>query len=220
MTSLLQLAFPAASMAALSGMNLLQRRRLVEARRDPVTGLLTRAAWQDAAERAIRRPSGLLLVAIDGDGFKATNDTHGHDAGDAVIAALGARLAAWVGPRGTAGRLGGDEFMAIVRPHRADGPLTVRMAELLTALSVPVEYGAAMLPTAASVGAVIVEQLPVRSLAQAMKAADVALYAAKDAGRGTWRLAEPPSAGYLVQAAPLTRTRDRAPFPASQQGGA
>ena len=215
-----QMLFPAAAAAALGALNLVQRRKLIQARRDPVTGLVTRAAWMQAAERAIRRRPGLLLVAVDGDGFKAVNDTFGHDAGDLVLAALGDRLAAWVGPRGVAGRLGGDEFMAFLRPGRTDSPLTVRMAELTTTLSAPVPFGAAQLPASASIGAVLVEQLPKRTLQQAMRGADVALYAAKAAGRGTWRLAEPPAAGYPVQPDPQVRLRDRAPHPARQMWSA
>ncbi|WP_194917493.1 GGDEF domain-containing protein [Catenulispora rubra] len=198
---------PTSATAALGVLNLAQRRQVVASRRDPVTGLATRAAWCRLAAKAVRRPAGLWLLAVDGDGFKAINDTFGHDAGDAVIAALAARLAAWVGPRGTAGRLGGDEFMAFCRPHRTDAPLGVRMADLLAALSAPVRLGATVLPAAASVGVVEVAALPTPTLPQAMKGADVALYAAKHGGRGTWRLAEPPAGGYTIQSAPLRRTR-------------
>jgi len=199
--------FPTVATAALGVLNLAQRRQVVAGRRDPVTGLATRAAWCRLATKAVRRPAGLWLLAVDGDGFKAVNDTHGHDAGDAVLAALALRLAAWVGPRGAVGRLGGDEFMATWRPRRGDAPLTVRMAELLADLSEPVRFGTAWIPAAASVGVIDVAGLPTPSLPQAMKGADVALYAAKHAGRGAWRLAEPPAGGYLIQAAPLHRTR-------------
>ena len=195
MSSLIQLAFPSAAAAALGLLSLAQRREVVAARRDPVTGLATRAAFTRSAAKAMRRPAGWWLLAMDGDGFKAINDTHGHDAGDAVLAALALRLAAWVGPRGTVGRLGGDEFMAIWHPRRGDAPLTLRMAELLFALSAPVPFGTGQLPAAASIGVVEVGSLPSPTLPQAMKAADVALYAAKTAGRGTWRMAEPPANG-------------------------
>lgn len=197
----------AAATLTLGGLNLIQRRRLNEARRDPITGLPTRAAWCHSAARAIRRPAGLILLAIDGDGFKTINDTHGHDAGDAVIAALGARLAAWIGPRGMAGRIGGDEFIAWARPA-AHEPVSRLLDGLVTALSAPVVYKTQQLPAAASVGAVLAEQLPTPSVPQAMKAADVALYAAKAAGRRTWRLATPPVHGYPIDSTPRVRDRD------------
>lgn len=218
MSGLIQLAFPSAAAAALGMLSMAQRREVVAARRDPVTCLATRAAFTCSAAKAMRRPAGWWLLAMDGDGFKAINDTHGHDAGDAVLAALALRLTAWVGPRGTVGRLGGDEFMAIWRPRRGDAPLTLRMAELLSALAAPVPFGTRQLPAAASVGVIEVAALPLPSLPQAMKGADVALYAAKAAGGGTWRLADPPANGYTIQAAPLHRTRTGGA--AGQIGGA
>lgn len=135
-----------------------------------------------------------------------------------MLAALALRLAAWLGSRGTVGRLGGDEFMATWRPRRGDAPLTVRMAELIADLSEPVRFGTVWIPAAASVGVIEVAALPAPSLPQAMKGADIALYAAKQAGRGTWRLAEPPAGGYTIQPAPLRRTRSVGP--AGQVGGA
>jgi diguanylate cyclase (GGDEF)-like protein len=97
----------------------LLHKRLHRVRRDPLTGLLTRDGWNRAADRIIRRHEGAAVLVIDLDGFKAVNDTFGHEAGDAVIAAAGQRLAAWCSERGIAGRLGGDEFAVAIRDgHR------------------------------------------------------------------------------------------------------
>src|SRR5512139_1204516 len=84
------MALPAASTGAfmLGGLNLVQYRLLTTARIDPVPGVWTRAGFTARAEWLIRRRQRLVLLLVDGDGFKAVNDTHGHDAGDAVITAL------------------------------------------------------------------------------------------------------------------------------------
>lgn len=61
--------------------------RLHRVRKDPLTGLLTREGWSRAADRVIRRHYRATVLLADLDGFKAVNDRHGHDAGDAVLAA-------------------------------------------------------------------------------------------------------------------------------------
>ena len=89
------------------------RGRLNTARRDPLTGLWTRDAFTRRAVRLLRDPHAVVVLA-DVDHFKHVNDTHGHAAGDALLAATAARLAHYTGRSGVAGRLGGDEFAAVV----------------------------------------------------------------------------------------------------------
>jgi diguanylate cyclase (GGDEF)-like protein len=88
-------------------------------RMDPLTGLGNRRALDEALQRElarhIRYDSKLSLVVVDLDGFKQVNDTHGHQAGDRVLAAVGRRLGEIRGADG-AFRLGGDEF-AVVLPE-------------------------------------------------------------------------------------------------------
>ncbi|MFE1016600.1 GGDEF domain-containing protein [Streptomyces sp. NPDC058794] len=90
-------------------------RRLASARRDPLTGLHTRAGWTARAEHCIRRHPRAAVLLVDLDHFKTLNDTHGHAAGDAALIATAHRLSNWCGRHGTAGRLGGDEFVAVIR---------------------------------------------------------------------------------------------------------
>jgi diguanylate cyclase (GGDEF)-like protein len=97
--------------------------RLVsEARTDSLTRLGNRRAFQDdlAAEIERRNRSGSVfsLMAIDLDGLKRINDTHGHQAGDAHLRSIAARLDATVGTLGTVYRTGGDEFMALLPGSR------------------------------------------------------------------------------------------------------
>ncbi|WP_405963218.1 GGDEF domain-containing protein [Streptomyces sp. NBC_00723] len=153
-------------------------RRLASARRDPLTGLHTRAGWTDRAEHLIRRHPNAAVLLVDLDHFKALNDTHGHAAGDAALVETADRLRAWCGHHGIAGRLGGDEFVAAVR-H-----LTAADLDALTAaLHRPLHYDGVSLPLAASVGACPIAELPVPTLTDALAAADAAMYAAKGRGR-------------------------------------
>jgi hypothetical protein len=82
-------------------------RKLAATRKDPLTGLLRRDAYTARARRLLsRHGDGVAVVMVDADHFKAVNDDFGHPAGDAVLAAFGARLTAWAGPRAAVGRLG------------------------------------------------------------------------------------------------------------------
>ncbi|WP_405684901.1 GGDEF domain-containing protein [Streptomyces sp. NBC_01387] len=154
-------------------------RRLSTARRDPLTGLHTRAGWTARAERIATRSPRALALLVDLDDFKAINDTHGHPAGDAVITATAARLTAWTSGHGIAARLGGDEFAAIV----TDPANTLGTTALHEALHRPVTYRGQLIPVAASVGLCPLADLPVRTLTDALTAADAAMYAVKGRGR-------------------------------------
>ncbi|MDG9704091.1 GGDEF domain-containing protein [Streptomyces sp. DH37] len=153
-------------------------RRLASARRDPLTGLHTRAGWTARAEHCIRRHPTAAVLLVDLDHFKMLNDTHGHAAGDAALVATADRLRAWCGRNGTAGRLGGDEFVAVVRDLAA-----ADLDALTAALHRPLPYQGVSLPLAASVGACRLAELPVRTLPDALAAADAAMYAAKGRSR-------------------------------------
>jgi len=101
---------------------LLLGRRLTAARRDPLSGLWTRAAFERAALRILGSQMHTAVVLVDLDGFKALNDRFGHAAGDAAIRATAASLTDAVSsyPGAVVGRLGGDEFVAAGRPARRD----------------------------------------------------------------------------------------------------
>jgi diguanylate cyclase (GGDEF)-like protein len=153
--------------------------RLATARRDPLTGLRTRAGWTARAERIIRRHRDAVVLLLDLDDFKNLNDSHGHAAGDLALTATAERLTAWCGRQGIAGRLGGDEFVAVIR---SDG--SPDLGSLTCALHQPLAYAGRRLPLNVSVGSCRLADLPVRSLSDALAAADSAMYAAKGkAGR-------------------------------------
>jgi diguanylate cyclase (GGDEF)-like protein len=158
-------------------------RRLSTARRDPLTGLHTRAGWTTRAEHLMAKHPRALVVLVDLDDFKAINDTHGHPAGDTALMATARRLADWCGRHGTAARLGGDEFAAIVTdPARTPG-----LHALRAALDRPVEHNGCVLAVSASVGHCHRAHLPVPTLTDALSAADASMYAAKGHGRRNTR---------------------------------
>ncbi|MFE9395649.1 GGDEF domain-containing protein [Streptomyces flavidovirens] len=172
----LALSLPLLGWAAHSGY---LAHRLATARRDPLTGLRTRAGWTTRAERDIRRHPDTAVLLLDLDDFKGLNDTYGHAAGDLALAATAARLTAWCGRHGIAGRLGGDEFVAVVRSKTARD-----LDALADALHQPLNHDGQHLPLSVSFGACRLADLPVRSLSDALTAADAAMYAHKGkAGR-------------------------------------
>jgi diguanylate cyclase (GGDEF)-like protein len=158
-------------------------RRLAATRKDPLTGLLRRDAYTARASRLLaRHGDDVAVLLIDQDHFKAVNDTMGHAAGDAVLAATAARLTAWAGPRAAVGRLGGDEF-AVVLELPADR-LEQRLAQLVRMLHTPVvlEDGRTV-DVAASVGAATPRAVAAHDLSLLQRAADAALYNGKHSGR-------------------------------------
>lgn len=158
-------------------------KQLAASRRDPLTGVLRRDAYTARARRFLaRQGSETALVMVDADHFKAVNDTMGHAAGDAVLAAFGARLTAWAGPRAAVGRLGGDEFAVVL-----ELPATRReqcLAQLLRMLHTPVILDdGRTVDVAASVGVATADVIGSGDLAVLQRAADAALYDGKHSGR-------------------------------------
>lgn len=113
--------------ARFTGHQIVQSQRLAQAektsRLDPLTGLGNRRALDEALQRElarhIRYQRTLAIVIVDLDGFKLVNDTHGHAAGDRILATVGRRLAEIRGTD-TAFRLGGDEFAVLLPETRMD----------------------------------------------------------------------------------------------------
>ncbi|MFD9788671.1 GGDEF domain-containing protein [[Kitasatospora] papulosa] len=158
------------------------RRRLVQARRDPLTGTWRREAFTERAQRLLERhPDELVLVLADADHFKQLNDNHGHAAGDIALASIGARLTEWAGPHGVVGRLGGDEFAALARiepRHQA-----LRLDHLAHLATRPVAYeDGSVLPLTVSLGAATPAAIGSSDLPTLMRAADAAMYEGKHTG--------------------------------------
>ncbi|OQD57845.1 GGDEF domain-containing protein [Streptomyces phaeoluteigriseus] len=159
------------------------RRELRAAQKDPLTGLLRRDSYTARARRLLaRHGNDTAVVIVDADHFKGINDGFGHPAGDAVLAAFGARLTAWAGPHAAVGRLGGDEFAVVLGLPATR--LEQRLAQLVRMLHTPVVLDdGRTVDVAASVGAATPDAVGSRDLMALQRAADAALYEGKHSGR-------------------------------------
>lgn len=124
------------------------------------------------------------VLAIDLDGFKPVNDTHGHAIGDKALTAIARRIAAVVDERGLLARVGGDEFVAIIPLAKEQGRQSARAfgEEIRAAFTQPFEVEGLSFPIGCSIGIALVPE-DAHSLAGALVVADAALYEAKRTGR-------------------------------------
>jgi len=157
------------------------------ARFDSLTALPNRAMMRQTLDEALRnathRQRGCSLFLIDLDRFKNVNDTLGHPIGDALLRQVAERLKSVMGNHGQVGRLGGDEFQAVL-PGSVDIGLLESLARtLIEQVSRPYSIEGHKVTIGASLGVAIGD--PGRTSADALvRNADLALYAAKGAGRG------------------------------------
>ncbi|MEU7972658.1 EAL domain-containing protein [Micromonospora sp. NPDC049089] len=172
----------------------LQQRLRFQALHDPLTGLPNRTLFFETLGRVLDTADAGQRIGVcflDLDGFKAINDSLGHDLGDRLLVMIGRRLAACVADHGhLVARMGGDEFVILVDGgDDTDDPVSVAEAAL-AAVAAPVHVGEHQLAVSASVGIV---QCPASetSASELMKAADTTLYWAKAAGRGRWAVYDP-----------------------------
>jgi diguanylate cyclase (GGDEF)-like protein len=185
-----------------------------QAMHDAVTGLPNRVLAIDHAERMLARArrDGHRTAAlyIDLDGFIHVNDTLGHAAGDQLLRLVADRLRAVVRESDTAARLGGDEFVVLLHGSESDVKPELVAERLLRTLceryDLPTDR-AAPLPVTASIGiAYGVEQ----SAEELLAAADVAMYAAKTAGKAGYVVFQP---GMMQTASSRAHTETRATVP-------
>jgi len=153
---------------------------------DPLTGALARTAWQDRLtkeiKRARRNKKPLTLALVDLDHFKKVNDTYGHEAGDHVLKAIAESLSEETRRGDFACRYGGEEFV-IVMPNMNKKVAYERAEKLRNTLnSLYIPYGIYSLTTTISVG---IASYPANGQTREaiLRAADKAMYAAKEAGR-------------------------------------
>ena len=154
---------------------------------DALTGLPNRTLLADRLRQDMRRVRRnrefLALAYIDLDGFKAVNDTHGHEVGDRLLVEIARRMRAALRDVDTVARLGGDEFAAIftdLAEASASEPLIER---LLTAIAAPVLINGLGLQVSGSIGVSYFPQQGDLEADQLLRQADHAMYAAKLSGR-------------------------------------
>ncbi|MEA3045387.1 MAG: hypothetical protein QOH47_3225 [Sphingomonadales bacterium] len=176
------------------GSDLTQQRRSEEeinrlAKYDSLTGLPNRMLMRRTLDEALQSQKGAAggcaLFLIDLDRFKNVNDTLGHPIGDALLKQVAQRLTNVIGDKGQIGRLGGDEFEAVL-PGQDNGGILGNLAErLIQQVSMPYSIEGHNIAIGASVGIAIAP--PEGTCADALiRNADLALYSAKAAGRGTF----------------------------------
>ena len=157
------------------------------ARTDPLTALANRLLVRELLEEAVLQQwdshAGCALLLVDLDRFKLVNDTLGHAIGDQLLVEVGKRLELAVGDGGRVGRIGGDEF-AIVWSGRCDRDQLGTVADRIAAdLSKSFTVGAATLHVGATIGIAVCPHDGAFE-EELMRSADLALYRAKEAGRG------------------------------------
>jgi diguanylate cyclase (GGDEF)-like protein/PAS domain S-box-containing protein len=166
-----------------------------QAYHDPLTGLANRARLREQLELALaqrgRQAGKVGLMFIDLDHFKPINDALGHDVGDTVLTVVADRLTRQTRPGDVAARVGGDEFVLLLRDMADATVLQATMERLMASLGTPIEVGKHRLLIGASVGLACAPDDGVSAEAL-MRHADTAMYAAKQ--RNKSRAAPAPAA--------------------------
>jgi len=153
---------------------------------DSLTGLANRTLFTDRVEEALKEGRGPIAVLfVDIDDFKTINDTLGHATGDQLLVAVAERLRACVRPADTVARFGGDEFAILL--GQLDGPedVVVVAERILESLSKRISAGDEVVTVHASVG-IATSRPDVKRAADLIRDADVAMYSAKQRGKGRW----------------------------------
>jgi diguanylate cyclase (GGDEF)-like protein len=175
----------------------IRRRRRSEAQvrhlvhHDPLTDLPNRLILADRLETAIRRAKRqrdmVAIVVLDVDRFKVINDTHGHLTADQVLRALAARLQAALRGSDTLARMGGDEFAAVLPDLEKHADVEVLARKLIDSVAAPLVIGGRRIGVSISFGIALYPEHGATAAAL-LSGADLALYDAKQRGRGRYSL--------------------------------
>lgn len=159
---------------------------------DPLTGLPNRAWLLDELEKLIAQHSvnpsiKFGLMFLDGDHFKQVNDTYGHLMGDRLLQEAARRLASSTSEQCQAARLGGDEFTVLVTNIRSADDMQNISKKIINAFTSPFKIDDQELHFRVTIGAVFCDNTH-RKPEFLLRDADIAMYRAKDIGRGTYQL--------------------------------
>ncbi|PQJ95663.1 hypothetical protein CXB77_16450 [Chromatium okenii] len=148
--------------------------------------LLADRLVQDMAQTE-RHGQRLALAYLDLDGFKAINDTHGHNVGDQFLIAIAARMKQMLRQGDTLARIGGDEFVAVLVDLTMEKDCVPMLSRLLAAASQPVLLGDAVLQVSASIGVTFYPQAEIVDGDQLLRQADQAMYRVKLTGKNHYQ---------------------------------
>jgi len=161
---------------------------------DSLTGLHNRYALMDRLRHALavqrRRGGYLAIVFLDLDGFKAVNDTYGHEAGDQLLVQIGERFKNNVREEDTVARMGGDEFVVLISGLQEPDACFPQVERLLAAASEDARINGATVNVSASAGITIAPQASSPDSSELLRQADSAMYDAKKRGKNTYAFAE------------------------------
>ncbi len=161
---------------------------------DPLTGLPNRALIYEFGERLLAAASRsgvrVAVLFVDLDRFKPINDTYGHDVGDDVLKEIAGRLCACVRGEDLVGRLGGDEFLAVLPHIQGDGDPMRVASKILSSLEEPCQVDGLTLEISPSIGVALYPQ-DGGTIDELIKNADTAMFHAKEAGRNNFQFFRP-----------------------------
>jgi diguanylate cyclase (GGDEF)-like protein len=161
------------------------------ARHDSLTKLANRVLFSETLHELCEKceATGIALLCLDLDNFKAVNDTLGHATGDAVLVAVAERIRGCIREFDMAARLGGDEFAAIIVTEEMGEALTVAR-RIIERIARPFHFDGQMVQIGMSIG-ITMAPTDGKTPNILMKNADLALYRAKTEGRGVARFYDP-----------------------------
>jgi diguanylate cyclase (GGDEF)-like protein len=160
---------------------------------DPLTRLANRALFVERVEEALTEdentPRRLAVLFLDLDNFKTVNDSLGHAAGDRLLVAVAGRIESSIGHADIGARFGGDEFAVLLRDAVDDFAVTAAAGRILESLRSPFSIGGHEVFISASIGIAVPEQG--ENVDELLRNADVAMYMAKDGGKGRYAVFAP-----------------------------
>lgn len=188
----------------------LERELTHQAFHDSLTGLANRVLFQERVNHALvqaqREGTVVGVLFVDVDDFKVVNDIHGHGVGDELLVALSLRLQTTVRASDTAARIGGDEFALLVEGAATPAGVERFTEHVMTAFAEPFRLSVGPMSTYASVGVATTED-SIDSV-ELLTHADLALYAAKTAGKRQWRRYHPELQSGMAERAKLQEGLD------------
>jgi diguanylate cyclase (GGDEF)-like protein len=158
---------------------------------DPLTDLPNRALFINRVKEALEQGAGEVAVLfIDLDDFKTFNDSFGHGPGDELLVAVSNRLRESVRPSDSVARLGGDEFAVMVQDRQAAGASAIMVVErIMRAFQQPVRAADEIISVHLSIG--IATTNDARRADELIRNADLAMYRAKETGKGKFEIFQP-----------------------------
>ncbi len=161
---------------------------------DSLTGLANRVQLRERLSQAVEHnaesPRRSALMCLDVDNFKTINDSLGHSVGDAVLQAVAKRLQSHMRHSDLVARLGGDEFAIVMDDVRGDEEAPTLAQRLVQAMRVPCDVGGRSISIGVSIGVALIPDHG-STVDEVLGNADLALYAAKDGGRGRYEMFAP-----------------------------